>query len=69
MAVPAGSSAQFSAEQREDQRRDIVVMFEKAARLFEEAGHKTGQLLSLEHALKNQDINCMPKEELDKKLD
>ena len=53
MAVPAGSSAQFSAEQREDQRRDIVVMFEKAARLFEEAGHKTGQLLSLEHALKN----------------
>ena len=44
-------------------------MFEKASCLFEEVGHKTGQLLSLEHALKNQDINQMSKEELDQKLE
>ena len=69
LAVPAGSPVEFSAEHRQKLRIEVVEEFEKAADLFAQSNHFQGQLLALEHVLKNSDLANMTEEQIIAKLE
>ena len=49
---------------RSNKKEAVAVKFENTAELFEQANHPQGQLLALEHALKNQNFDKMEEEKL-----